>query len=385
MSKYYLILFVLTGLPLSFVQAQTPAPTQPATTTALAPLTTDKAPQLAPDDGDRSILGISPGKMGLPTSISGAKGKLKNMVESTGVPTSMSAAKGKLTKATDGVTSSLSATGQSAGDALGLGKSGGLSDLFNTDLGDLGLKVKEFKKKRSERRKKAKTAKTEYEGLPMIKAYTKIGSGDRTVVEEFYVLKNYQAPSPYVREVFWYDLKGGRVSSSAIKEKEGIYLLHGPYKRYQNGELMEEGYYYAGTKDGRWEKYDAKFMLLDKTRWHHGFPADSRITYYDSTHTKIKEVIPIEYGKVKGQYLAFYENGLPAEEGKYENDQKVGRWTDYYPTTAVGRRRKRLTQYARDGWDTAFEPYVISEWDDRGKATYERPKDKAVAEEEADN
>ncbi len=258
--------------------------------------------------------------------------------------------------------------------------------LLTETLPDLGLKLKKAKKAVSGKSEKAKVSKTEYEGLPMVKLYTKYGSGDREIIEEFYVLRGEKAPSPYVKEIFWYDQKNRRVSSAVIKEKENAVLLHGPYKRYQGGDLMEEGFYYAGMKDGRWEKYDGKFMLIDKTRWQRGFPAESRIAYYDSTHTKIKEVIPMEYGKVKGNYYAFYENGLPAEEGKYDNGVKVGRWTEYYPTNAVGRRRRKLTQYAADRWDTAFEPYVISEWDDRGKLTYERPKEKrVVADDEAEN
>lgn len=149
---------------------------------------------------------------------------------------------------------------------------------------------------------------------------------------------------------------------------------------------MEEGFYYAGMKDGRWEKYDAHFMLLDKTRWTKGVPAESRLTFYDSTHRKIKEIIPVEYGKIKGTYMAFHENGLLAEEGKYDNGVKVGRWTEFYPINPSGRRmRKKLMQYASDQWDTDFEPYVITEWDEKGKVTFERAKEKVIQEEETEN
>lgn len=260
------------------------------------------------------------------------------------------------------------------------------SKLVTESLPDLGLKIKAAKKDVKEKVAKTKNSKNEYEGLSIIKLYTRFGSGDREVVEEFHVLRNPQTPSPYVRELFWYDQKSRRVSSAVIRERENTLLLHGSYKRYQGGDLLEEGFFYAGMRDGRWEKYDSKYMLTDKTRWQRGFPSESRIAYYDSTHTKIKEVMPMEYGKVKGTYYAFYENGLPAEEGKYDNGVKVGRWTEFYPTTAVGRKRKKLTQYAVDRWDANFEPYVISEWSEGGKLTYERPKEKrVVTEEESDS
>ena len=253
---------------------------------------------------------------------------------------------------------------------------------------DLGLKIKQIKKKKETRKSKHKLAKTEYEGLPMIKAFTKFGSGDRTIVEEFYVLRDNDAVKslPYVREVFHYFPKSSRVTSSIVRNEGTGLLLHGPYKRYQNDNLIEEGYYYAGMKDGRWEKYDAKFMLTDKTHWNRGVPAESRLTYYDSTHRKIKEIIPVEYGKVDGIYMAFYENGLVEEEGKYDNNVKVGRWTEFYPVNPNGRRmRRKLTQYASDQWDAEFEPYVITEWNEKGKVTYQREKEKVILDDETEN
>jgi hypothetical protein len=260
--------------------------------------------------------------------------------------------------------------------------------LVSDAMPDLGLKIKQLKKLKSEKKDKKKVAKNEYEGLTMIKAYTKIGSGDRTIVEEFHILKDNDAakPLPYVRDVYRYYQRSGRVSSSIIKDEGTGLLLHGPYKRYQNGDLIEEGYYYAGMKNGRWEKYDSHFMLTDKSRWDKGVPAESRVTFYDSTHRKVKEIIPVEYGKIKGTYMAFHENGLLAEEGKYDNGVKTGRWTEFYPISPSGRRmRKKLTQYASDQWDTDFESYTISEWDEKGKVTFERAKEKVIQEEETEN
>jgi antitoxin component YwqK of YwqJK toxin-antitoxin module len=282
------------------------------------------------------------------------------------------------------VPSSLTTLGLPTGASLKEQKDAYLSGI----MPDLGLKMKQLKKLKADKKAKSKVSKTEYAGLSMVKAYTKLGSGDRTIVEEFYILRDNNAakPLPYVREVFRYYQRSGRVTSSIVKDEEKGLLLHGPYRRYQNGDLVEEGYYYAGMKDGRWERYDAKFMLIDKTNWHHGVPAESRLTYYDSTHQKIKEIVPIEYGKVKGTYMAFYENGLLAEEGKYDNGVKVGRWTEFYPISPSGRRmRRKLTQYASDQWDADFESYTISEWDEKGKITYERAKEKVVEAEETEN
>ena len=79
-----------------------------------------------------------------------------------------------------------------------------LSDMLGGSIPDLGLKLSSFKKNKGEKREKKKASKTDYEGLPMIRQFIKIGSGDRTIVQEFNVLKNWQDPNPYVRETFGY-------------------------------------------------------------------------------------------------------------------------------------------------------------------------------------
>lgn len=294
--------------------------------------------------------------------------------------------------APSGAPASPFSSGPASLTTLGLPTLGSLNEQKDKYLAgivpDLGLKIKQLKKLKADLKAKHKQSKTEYEGLGMIKAYTKLGSGDRTIVEEFYVLRDNDAakPLPYIRDVYRYYQKSGRVTASVVRDEGTGLLLHGPYKRFQNGDLVEEGYYYAGMKDGRWEKYDGKFMLVDKTRWLRGVPAESRLTYYDSTHRRIKEIIPIEYGKVRGTYMAFHENGLLAEEGKYENGIKVGRWTEYYPINPSGRRmRRKVTQYAPDPWAVDFEPYTLTEWDEKGKVTYERAKEKVVQDDETAN
>ncbi len=258
----------------------------------------------------------------------------------------------------------------------GKGKSASLSKLLGETIPDLGLKAKEFKSHRSERRQKAKKgrlARVEYQGIPMEDMQIKFGSGDRATIENFHVLKEYKPISIYVeRDKRWYDPKAKKLSSSVIKDKERALPLHGPYKRYVSGNLVEEGFYYMGVKDGRWARYDAKYNLLDKSHWYRGFPAESRITYYDSAHTKIKEVVPIQFGTINGEYFSYYDEGQLMTYGKYESGEKVGRWSEYYQ---YRRQRKKETQYPKTRWDDTFEPFVLREWDDKGKLLYDYTKD----------
>ncbi|TAE38301.1 MAG: hypothetical protein EAZ70_12080 [Runella slithyformis] len=252
---------------------------------------------------------------------------------------------------------------------------------FTEKLPDLGLKIKEARKREKERRRKKKLLHTEYNGLDIVKMTTSIGSGDRLTQIEFHVLKAFKQPSIYAPDVYWYDTRNRIVTKSAIKDKEDVLVLHGPYKRYVSGNLVEEGNYHAGTKDGRWEIYDADFKLLDKSKWQRGFPAESVVSYYDSAHTKIKEVIPVHFGKRQGDYFKFYEAGQMMAKGQYDNGLPVKAWTDYYQ---FKRQRKKITQYPVR-WFEEGEPVVLSEWDEKGKLIYERPKDKNAANEDPDN
>ena len=173
-------------------------------------------------------------------------------------------------------------------------------------------------------------------------------------------------------EIRWYDTKTRKLSPSAIKDKSRALPLHGPYKRYAGGDLIEEGFYFEGAKNGRWVRYDSKFNLLDKVYWNKGFLAESQITYYDSAHTKIKTVVPVNYGTIEGDYLSFYDGGQLMAQGKYERGEKVGRWVEYYQ---FRRQRKKEIQYPKSCWDDDFEPFVIREWDDKGKLLYDHSKD----------
>ncbi|MEZ4903170.1 MAG: hypothetical protein R2822_16130 [Spirosomataceae bacterium] len=243
--------------------------------------------------------------------------------------------------------------------------------LFTEKLPDLGLKIKEIRKQEKARRLKKKKYHTNYEGLAIVKMTASRGSGDRITQEEFHVLKETKQPRNYDGlEVYWYDSRNRIVSKSAIKDKESALILHGPYKRYSAGNLIEEGNYYVGTKDGRWETYDADYHLLDKSKWTRGFPEESIITYYDSAHTKVREVIPIQFGKRKGDYLMYYDGGQMMVKGQYDNDLPIGTWQEYYQ---YRRQRKKTTRYPRY-WYEDGEGVLLSEWDEKGKLIYERPK-----------
>lgn len=240
-------------------------------------------------------------------------------------------------------------------------------------LPDLGLKVS---KKFKEVKKELKSLKREfngrdYEGIKVQKQFIRQGSGNNLTFIEFYTLREYQQPNPYNRRLYWYDKKANRIVEGIGRPKESNYLMHGPYKKYLGDLLIEEGWYYLGAKDGRWELYDKNNILLNKEYYYRGFYKDSEISYFDESKTKIKEVKPKLYGKVTGEYFSFNENGTLAEQGMLDDSVKVGLWVEYYP---LGGKRKKETQYGKDCYDTNFEAFVAREYDEKGKIIFESPK-----------
>ncbi|MES2796315.1 MAG: hypothetical protein V4683_10130 [Bacteroidota bacterium] len=244
-------------------------------------------------------------------------------------------------------------------------------DKFKSEtLPDLGLKVKQAKATAKEFLKN----KNEYEGLKMEKRIATFGNGNRQTTEEFYVLKDDAEISMYFREIRWYDYQMQRTSTNQVKDLSEVAILHGPYKRYVAEELVEEGFYYLGTKHGRWERYgkefDNDYVLLEKQYYIKGNPAQSEITYHDIEKTKIKEITPKQYGKITGNYFAYYPTGNIQTEGQFDDGVKTGKWIEYYEFGSAGKRKKE-TMYPKDKYETGFETFVIREYDNKAKLIYE--------------
>ncbi|ABG57762.1 toxin-antitoxin system YwqK family antitoxin [Cytophaga hutchinsonii] len=192
------------------------------------------------------------------------------------------------------------------------------------------------------------------------------GASGNVTLEKFYYLKVWKDPNPYILDVYVWDItKNKIVKVTKIEaDKQPQYrILHGPYTREVNGNLVETGAYYIGTKHARWETYDKNFILQAKTKYYKGWPKEAKIAYYDGGHTKLKEVMPYEYGKLQGDYYFFTEKGIVLMKGTYENGVKVGTWVEYFPDSP---NRKRETKYTDDP-DVAAEPIIAKEWNDKGK------------------
>lgn len=249
----------------------------------------------------------------------------------------------------------------------------------NETVPNYGKDVKERTKKTAKQLKKVQSKTFDGKNYKSIAVEKKIwrqkGNQSRQRYIEFYVLKDDKKPMPYHREMTWYEEKGNKskiVENVLSRDPKTNTLLHGPYKEYRGSSLVKEGNYYLGVKDGRWMEYDAKdFTLTNKETFTKGFYAESQISYYGGDSTKIKEVVPMLYGKVNGNYMRFYEDGTLAERGKYDDGKKIEQWIEFYE--GGGNRRRKVTQYPNTYFD-ATDPFVLVEYDDKGKVTFETKK-----------
>ena len=219
--------------------------------------------------------------------------------------------------------------------------------------------------------KKKKPKKNFYYGRKVRKGFTRSGYGDKAELYTFNYLKVYEEPVPYVRDVYWYDFKKKTITKSRKFNKDNAGILHGPYKRIKNDVILEEGIYYMGVKHGRWMRWNRHDILMEKEKYYKGWPKQSKVAYHNKEKKQLMEVIPVQHGEKEGYYYAFHKSGNLAAVGEFQFDKRVGIWKEYYD---LKNRRKREIQYAKTAFDDEFVPYIVREWDERGKLIYENKK-----------
>jgi antitoxin component YwqK of YwqJK toxin-antitoxin module len=222
-----------------------------------------------------------------------------------------------------------------------------------------------------EKEKKKSKKKKAYFGYRVKKGFAKQGKGKNLIVETFYYLREYKEPNAYVQDKHYYDVKKRRIfkTKTLDPKKTPMLILHGPYTKKRGDVLIEQGYFYMGAKHLRWETFKPDSTLTQRIHYEKGFLRDAEITYYDAAKTKIKEIIPYQYGEVQGEYLKFYENGQVEWQGMYDKGRKVGTWINFYDFRG---RRQFEYQYAESGFDQPKEPVLVKQYDRHGALVFEK-------------
>jgi hypothetical protein len=234
----------------------------------------------------------------------------------------------------------------------------------------LELNPEDQEDEEDEDKDKKKKKKKVFYGMKTRKAFTPaVKRGRKVTIETYFVLKEFVEPDPYVKEIHWFDVQKRKIvtgrASQVVNNYKEMRILHGPYKKYINKMLVEEGNFYVGAKHGRWMKYGLDTVVDDKNYFYKGWPRDSKISYYDVERTKIKEVIPIVWGDRDGDYVYFNENGTLRITGIYKNNMKIRRWRVYHEGT---QRRKLDINYPDESEE---KPFIMYEWDVRGNMIFD--------------
>ncbi len=231
----------------------------------------------------------------------------------------------------------------------------------------------EEKKKKAKKKKRKKKV---FYGEKTKRIFTRdLDRRSRTYIfQRFHILKEPAMPDKFVRNIYYYSHEKKAIEKTPIYKPEYGPLLHGSYQRIIDGQVVERGLFYYGTKDGRWEKYTGEQLLLDKSYYYHGHPKNSEISFYDENQKKLKEVVPVQYDDQDGLYIEYYESGRIKTEGQYVNNVKVGRWIEYYDRNRPNVKRVTLYKNPNRPYDKEYEPYIEREYDEKGTLVIDNRK-----------
>lgn len=230
------------------------------------------------------------------------------------------------------------------------------------------------KEQEKDAQRKPRKKKKVFLGERIKRAYVKSGgSGKNQIIEIFYYLRDFQQPNPYAPARYYYDAKKRRIYKATRELNPATdKILHGPYKKVQNNQTLEMGFFALGTRHLRWEKFGRDGALVSKTHYEMGFPRDANISYYDAGRTLLQEVVPYVNGKLEGDYARFLADGQRDWTGEFENGRKVRTWTKYW---GFRNRHRYEYQYPESGYDPEVtEPELVKEYNRNGTLIFDKEK-----------
>lgn len=233
------------------------------------------------------------------------------------------------------------------------------------------LLFNEEKVKAEKKEKKKNARKNTWFGVKTRKGSTRRSLRGQEYLELFHYTDATRTTNPYLRDLYWFDPKERALRTEGFAPGQG-YLLHGPYQRMVNQEVVESGMFFYGSKHQTWMVFDENNVLQDKAHFTEGWPRASKITYFNTAAKAIEKLIPMQYGLEEGDFYHFYENQQIAVTGEYRYGQKVGLWTEYWNTNKGQAIRKREIQYQEQPYSKNFRPFIRAEWDKDGKLVYRK-------------
>ena len=131
------------------------------------------------------------------------------------------------------------------------------------------------------------------------------------------------------------------------------------YFYHENGALMSHGIFKNLKKDSIWLNFGPSQRISNTETYSMDSLNGLKTIYYvpedlSDKSQHISEKYYYKNGLLHGDFVAYYMSGTVMEEGKYENNKKVGYWKKYHPN---GKRRS-LAHYKKGlkhGWAITYD------------------------------
>jgi antitoxin component YwqK of YwqJK toxin-antitoxin module len=103
---------------------------------------------------------------------------------------------------------------------------------------------------------------------------------------------------------------------------------------HENGNLMSTGIYHNMKKDSVWTGYGPSGRLSYKETYKDDVLNGKKVIYYvpADPNDKSQNILSISNylnGKLEGEFIAYFDNGVLKEKGNYVNNKKEGVWISY--------------------------------------------------------
>ena len=119
-----------------------------------------------------------------------------------------------------------------------------------------------------------KTKKNIFFGIKTKKGFIRIAQGRNNIYENFHFIISSEIKNSYAQEIHFFDKKSRKIIRSKSISEDAL-LLHGPYVKRLNNQVIEEGYFYYGLKQGRWVRLNRSDILQDKENYMLGWQNES--------------------------------------------------------------------------------------------------------------
>ena len=167
-----------------------------------------------------------------------------------------------------------------------------------------------------------------------IESYYKYNWQETTGKDEasFYAYAE-QTDSGWYRKDYFLCSKSSKIQMVGLYEDKENKMKNGVFRwYYPNGNLKTFGKYIHNQKEGLWINWYSDGTVEDSAVYKNGHYSGIAKSWYKNGYLQ-DSLNMSDAGN--GVYVAWFDNGMPSEAGKYANYKKQGRWVYYHRTGKI--------------------------------------------------